>query len=266
MTEERQLGGGVDLLQADEVLGGDGPYLAEHAGVLHRLEQLHAHHRLRDRVGVQEVPVEDVGDGVPVEHPLLVVLGEGVALGQEVQHRKLKPELDQGAKGHRGYEAVGGPAQRRVGEVDDHGVVPPERLDGDLGGLPEREELQLARRVDQGVVRLVGAHDVHHLPDVHGHEVRRNDLGPVRSEGVLLHDLVQGDPLAYVHIGLVGQGVRPRIHVHHDGVHTGVIHPVPVRTDQGALSATSGSHEEQVLHQIHTPMARATLPPRTKSI
>lgn len=252
---ELKLGGGVDLVQALPGLGGDLPHLAEHPGVLHGAEELHPDDALRVGVLVQEVGVEGVRVVVPVDYPVGLLLGEGVGLRQEVHHRHVQPELDQRRQGHGGHEAVGAAVEGGVGQVGEHGRLLGDAAGDHVGGLPEREELQLPGRVYEGVVGVVVAPEgVLDLADVHRHEVRGDDLRPVGTQAELGHDLVEADPLPDVDVGVVRDPLRSGVEVDDHGVDLRVVEPVLEGADHGALAAPRGPDEVHAVHGF--PIAR----------
>src|SRR5438034_10988799 len=81
-------------------------------------------------------------------------------LAQDVDERQSVSELDRGVQEDGRDEAAGALHERRVVQIDERAMLAPERIDQDRTGRAEREELGLARGVDQVIVRLKGLQDV----------------------------------------------------------------------------------------------------------
>lgn len=262
-ARELHLHRGVDLLQPGTVGGGCRTHPPEDAGVLHGAEELHRHGGFGVAVLVEEVAVQGVRVVEPVDDPRGLLLRQGVGLREDVQHGDPHAELHQGREGQRRHEPVGAAVEGRVGEIHQHAPVPPQRGDGGAGALPEREQLQLTRRVDQHVLGGVLSQDIGDPVHVDGHQVRRHDLGAVGTETVLLHDLLKGHPFADVDIGVVGEPVGAGIEVDDRLLYAAVPEPVAESAHEGALSAAGGTDEEYEMHWDRTVIRirRYNLPP-----
>src|SRR5207247_10958496 len=138
---------------------------------------------------------------------------------------KAMAELHGRAQQDRGNEAGGGLDERRIVEVHEDRVLPAERIDEYGTGGAEREQFDLARGVDQDVVRLERLEDLGELPRVQRDHVRRGDLRSVRTETLFLHDLLRADVVAHVELGRVLERLGARIEVRGDAIEAWRVHP-----------------------------------------
>src|SRR3989441_3811625 len=154
---------GVDFFEAERQLGGDRVDAAIDADGLHALQELDIEKGLRGCGFLKESLVEGERVQRPLHDSFELRLREEIRLAQDVDERQSMSELDRGVQEHRRDEAARALHERRVVEIDERGVLAPERIDQDRTGRAERKELDLAWCVDQVIVRLKGLQDVREL-------------------------------------------------------------------------------------------------------
>src|SRR5439155_1459951 len=181
---------------------------------LHALQELDIEERLRCGGYLEERFVEGERVERPLHDSFELWLREEIRLAQDIDERQSVSELDRRVQEDGRNEAARTLDERRIVEIDECGVLAAECVDQDRTGSAEREELNLARGVDEGVVRLKGLQDVRELLGVHRGHVRRGDLRSVRPEALFRHDLLQVHVVPPVEVRRVQQCLRPRLEIH----------------------------------------------------
>src|SRR5438445_11910381 len=139
----------VDVFETERELGGYRVDAAIDADGLHALQELDVEEGLRGRGFLKEGFVEGERVERPLHDSFELWLREEIRLAQDVDERQSVSELDGGVQEHGRDEAAGALQESRIVEIDERGVVAPERIDQDRTGRAECEKLDLARCVDQ---------------------------------------------------------------------------------------------------------------------
>src|SRR3989442_9529921 len=236
----------IDFFEAEGELGGDRVDAAVDADGLHALQELDVQKGLRGRGFLEEGLVEGERVERPLHDSLQLRLREEIRLAQDVDKGQSMSKLDRGVQEDGRDEAAGALHERRVVQIDERAILAPERIDQDRTGRAEREELDLARRVDQVIVRLKGFQDVRELLGVHRGHVRGGDLRAVRPEALFRHDLLQVHVVPHVEVRGVQQRLRTRIEIHRNAVEALGVHPELERVDHRRLPGPGGAEEVTV--------------------
>src|SRR5947209_14250016 len=143
----------VDFFETERELGGYRVDAAIDADGLHALQELDVEEGLRGRGFLKKGLIEGERVERPLHDSFELRLREEIRLAQDVDERQSVAELDGGVQEHGRDEAAGALHERRVVEIDERGVLAPERIDQDRARSAKREELDLAWCVDQVIVR-----------------------------------------------------------------------------------------------------------------
>src|SRR5437667_3341699 len=250
---ERHLNLAVDLLESEGDLGRDGMNPAIHADRFQALQKFHVESGLRGGGLLEEGLVQGKRVDGPLHDSFEFWLREQVRLAQDVDEGQAVTELDRGVEEDGRDEATRISYQRRVIQVDERGILPAEGIDQDGAGGPEREQLDLARGVDQDVVRLERLEDIREFFRIHGDHVGRGDLRSVGSESLLRHDFLDVHVVPDIEIGRVLKRLGSRVEVHGDAVEALGVHPQLEREDHRGLPRSHGPEEVEV--SSHVPPA-----------
>src|SRR2546428_3256599 len=139
----------VDFFETERQLGRDRVDAAVDADGLHALQELHVEEGLRGRGFLKEGFVEGEGVERPLHDSFELRLRKEIRLAQDVDERQSVTELDRGVQEDGRDETAGALHESRIVEIDERALLAPERIDQDRTGRAEREELDLARCVDQ---------------------------------------------------------------------------------------------------------------------
>src|SRR5438132_7221950 len=154
----------VDFFETERQLGRYRMDAAIDADGLHALQELDVEEGLRGRGFLKKGLIEGERVERPLHDSFELRLREEIRLAQDVDERQSVAKLDGGVQEHGRDEAAGALHERRIVEIDERGVLAPERIDQDRTGSAEREELDLSWCVDQGIAWLKALPDRRELP------------------------------------------------------------------------------------------------------